>query len=219
MKKKILVSIILIMFCNLIFCQSVKAETEIKTTIQINGAGSWTNISASDAYDKCQELNDDNSALGITGDNVIAHLTTNADWYAVSLLTISSYGSNDNGNTTGNSSGIQNFGTKRTFTAGLYEGYTSTNAKLQSLIDNRNTKFVEILKADANENEPGRGLIPSEILLSQGSEYYLGNERYAQEGPISTRTNLFFVAAGNNSKGCDGCERADLTFRPAIWVK
>lgn len=219
MKKKILVSTILIMFCALIFCQSVKAETEITTTIQINGAGSWTNISASDAYDKCQELNDNNSALGTTGDNVMAHLSTNADWYAVSLLTISSYGSKDSGNTTGNSSGIKNFGKKRTFTAGLYEGYTSTNSKLQSLIDNRNTKFVEILKKDLNENEPGRGLIPSEILLSQGYQYYLENERYAQEGPISTRFGLFFVAAGNDSYGCDGNARADVTFRPAIWVK
>ena len=118
MKRKILITSILIMLCLLACCKCVKAETEIKTTIQIKkDATSWTSISVSDAYDKCQELNDDNSALGKTGDNVMAHLSTNADWYAVSLLTYSDYGSKNNSNTTGNNSGVINFGSKVVFTS------------------------------------------------------------------------------------------------------
>ena len=110
MKKKILTIAILIVFCILFWGQSVKAETEVKTTIQIKKDGaSWTDISVSDAYDKCQELNDDNSALGTTSSNVMAHLSTNADWYAVSLLTQSDYGSKNNRNTTNNNSGIMEF--------------------------------------------------------------------------------------------------------------
>lgn len=219
MKKKILTTIILIMFCTLAFCQCVKAEVEIKTTIQIkSGASRWTSISASDAYDKCQELNNDNSALGTTGDNVMAHLSTNADWYAVSLLTYSVYGSKNEQNTTGNSSGINGLDLG-VFTAGILENNTAVTAKnYQSIIDNKNTKFVEILKTKRNENKPGLGFLVHERLISNGAEFYRDN--YA-DCPISCRSRLFGFSVGLdfNNINSSGTPSAAVSFRPVIWVK
>lgn len=221
MKKKILTTLILIAFCLLLLGQSVKAETEVRTTIQIKkGATSWTSISVSDAYDKCQELNDDNSALGITSSNVMAHLSTNADWYAVSLLTQSDYGSKNNNNTTGNNSGIMNFGKMWTFTAGIMEDNTqTTNANYQSIIDNKNTKFVEKIKNQANKesNKPGLGFRASE-LLSSDTIYYQNN---FNAGPISVRMGLYSFAVGqpDNWNGNSGGRKSNVTFRPVIWVK
>lgn len=218
MKKKVLTTIILIMLYTLASCQCVKAETEIKTTIQIkSGATSWTNISASDAYDKCQELNEDNSALGKTGNNVMAHLSTNADWFAVSVLTYSTYGSKSHYNTTGNSSGFT-LG-NMTLTSGISEEYTgTTNINMQSIIDNKNTKFVEIIKKVQNENKPGLGFLPYE-LLGTATYYYAGGANYAGKSPLSVRQSLFNINVGVDRYGCDGTPRDGTTFRPVIWVK
>lgn len=221
MKKKILTTLTLIAFCILLFGQSVKAETEVKTTIQIKkDAASWVNISVSDAYDKCQELNDDNSALGTTSSNVMAHLSTNADWYAVSLLTQSDYGSKSMGNTTGNNSGIMNFGGKPTFTAGIMEDNTqATNVNYQSLINNKDTKFVEKLKNKANRenNKPGLGFRASEI-LSSGINYY---ENEFNNYPISVRNSLFgfYVGFEAFTSPASGAPNSNVTFRLVIWVK
>lgn len=224
MKKKILTTLTLIAFCILLFGQRVKAETEVKTTIQIKkGATSWTAISVSDAYDKCQELNDNNSALGTTSSNVMAHLSTNADWYAVSLLTQSDYGSRNNNNTTGNNSGIMNFGGMRAFTAGIMEDNTqATNADYQSLIENKDSKFVEKLKNQANResNKPGLGFRASEILSATATNDYANN---FNNRPISVRSRLFGFLVGSNNSGnsinSSGEPHSNVTFRPVIWVK
>lgn len=219
MKKKILTTIMLIMLYTLAFCQCVKAETEVKATIQIKkDATSWTSISVSDAYDKCQELNDDNSALGTTQSNVMAHLSTNADWYAVSLLTLSEYGSKNEYNTTGNNSGIMNFGAKTSFTSGIMEDWEETiSSNYQSLIDNKDTKFVEKIKTstERESNKAGLGFRASEVL--SGTVYYGDGVSY----PISVRRGLFAFHVGHSASGglASGAPNIGLTFRPVIWVK
>lgn len=224
MKNKILTTLILTIFCVVLLGKSVKAEveaeTEIKTTIQIkDGATSWTTISVSDAYDKCQELNDDNSALGTTSNNVMAHLSTNADWYAVALLTQSDYGNRNSNNTTGNNSGIMNFGSMWTFTAGIMEDNTqTTNVNYQSLIDNKNTKFVEKLKSNQEENKPGLGFLTSELVVSGEQKYANGYNDY----PISNRKYLFNFWIGSSNMhwlSSPGAPHEKVTFRPVIWVK
>ena len=221
MKEKILTTIILIMFCTLAFCQCVKAETEVKTTIQIKkGATSWKSITVSDAYDKCQELNEDNSALGTTSDNVMAHLSTNADWYAVSLLTQSDYGNKSGQNTTGNNSGIFSFGSTKTFTSGILKTNNETkNSNFQSLIDARNkgSEFVENIEnlTNSESNIPGLGFRANEVLL--------GNWKYGDASgyPISIRESLFSVIIGTDDLWYIASGKADssVTFRPVIWVK
>jgi hypothetical protein len=217
MKKKILTTLILIMICTLASCQCVKAATEIKTTLQIKGDPNWTNISISDAYDKCQELKGKNSALGENvGENVMPHLLTNADYFAVSVLAISHYG-NGAGNTTGNDSGVIGWGKAWVFTAGIYEGYEdTTNINLQSIVKNKESKFVEKLKYNQEENLPGRGLLVDEKITGGRNEYYSTGFYHS---PCMVREGLFSLVMGNSNMGCSGGPHGHTTFRPAIWVK
>ena len=217
MKKKILTTLILIMFYTLASCQCVKAATEIKSALQINGGPVWTNISVSDAYDKCQELKGKNSVLGENvGENVMPHLLTNADHFAVSVLAISHYGKGA-GDTTGNGSGVQHWGSNWIFTAGIYEGYEdTTNINLQSIVKNKESKFVEKIKYNREENLPGRGLLAHEQIHSSRNEYYNTN---VHKSPCLVRLGLFGLVFGNDSIGSGGDPRASVTFRPAIWVK
>ena len=149
---------------------SVKGNTAFaKYVIQVvPDKAAWTQINVSDAYDACQDLNTDASSLGHT-ENLKAHLTTNADYYAVSLLTYSAYGDRDayknanNGSTTGNKTGIMNFGRMYSFTSAVMRE-SSSDSNRKSLYDNINTPYVETIEKASNrtQNLPGRGLLAKE---------------------------------------------------------
>ena len=182
----------------------------------------WTTISVSDAYDACQNLNKNYSTLGT--ESLKAHLTTNADWYAVSLLTYSLYGNENAGkkvnNTTGNNTGIMNFGTVYTFTSSIMEG-PSINDDRKSLYNNIGTSYVETVKNKTNRdfNEKGRGLLPGEYITSQYGDIYIGDE---SKLPITIRNKLFGFTIGTAwypQNGSTGNPRSDITFRPVIWNK
>jgi hypothetical protein len=182
-----------------------------QVVIQIkDGEDAWTGITASDAYDECEELNESYSTLGKASVN--AHLTTNADWYAVSLLANSSYGSGVASNTTGNKSGVMNFGSHWTFTASLLDTYNA-NSYVKSLEDNKKG-YVETVysKSYRDSNKIGLGLRTGELLV--GNEYYDDNKSY----PVTTRQGLFVFNLGVGSPGCAaGASNNSITFRPVIW--
>ena len=134
--KKVMLLIVVFMIAVILKGNTAFAEYVIQVVPNVSA---WTAITASDAYDECQKLNTTSSTLGTT--SLKAHLTTNADWYAVGLLTYSTYGSKNASNTTGNNTGIMNFGTKTTHTASLLEG-TSSNSKWESIYNNVNTTYV-----------------------------------------------------------------------------
>ena len=183
---------------------SIKGNTAFaKYVIQVvPDKAAWTSISVSDAYDACQDLNTDASSLGHT-ENLKAHLTTNADWYAVSLLTYSAYGDREayrnnnsyNGSTTGNKTGIMKFGTLKTFTSSIMRGSTTNNDR-KSLYDNINTIYVETVESKTNRdsNIPGRGLLENEFLSANLS----GDFQYASatNKPVSVRRYLFGLILG-----------------------
>ena len=204
---------------------SIKGNTaSAKYVIQsVPDKAAWTNINVSDAYDACQDLNTDVSSLGHT-ENLKAHLITNADWYAVSLLTYSAYGNRSSSDTTGNKTGVMSFGTKYTFTSSLMEGSTTTTDR-KSLYDNINTPFVESVKNKTNRslNMPGRGLLETEkISASFGSD---SNYQNSLSAPVVCRSNLFGFTLGREHSnielggGSFGNSRSDVTFRPVIWNK
>ena len=198
--RKVMLLIVVFMIAVSIKGNTAFAEYVIQV---VPNATPWTNINVSDAYDACQNLNQNYSTLGTT--SLKAHLTTNADWYAVSLLTYSAYGNKSASNTTGNSTGIMNFGTQNTFTSSVMEGAT-TNDNIKSLYDNINTSYVETVKNNTNraQNVPGRGLLEKEYLVSNlGGGYFGDDGKY----PISLRKQLFGVGLGTYGGGQDGCSR------------
>ena len=213
--KKVILLIVVFMIAVSIKSNTAFAEYVIQV---VPGQTAWKEITVSDAYDECQKLNTNSSTLGTT--SLKAHLTTNADWYAVGLLTYSAYGNKSSSNTTGNSTGIMNFGTTWTFTSSIMEG-SSSNANIKSLYDNINIPYVEEVKNKTNseQNSPGRGLLVKEyISTSSGPRYYNDGVTY----PISVRSNLFGFGLGsvyNSSNYSSGSANASVTFRPVIWNK
>ena len=211
--------IVVSMKANTAFAESTIQVIPVTTTNPV-----WTGITVSDAYDICQKLNKNYSTLGT--ESLKAHLTTNADWYAVSLLSYSSYGNKNASNTTGNNTGIINFGSKLTFTSSVMEG-TTANDNRKSLYDNINTPYVESVKnnTDRVENETGRGLLAKEYLTGNLGYVYYGNK---SNYPICVRGNLFGFMLGETSDplhtgwvdyGASGLGANNITFRPVIWNK
>ena len=213
---------------------SVKENTAFaKYVIQVvPDKDAWTAINVSDAYDACQDLNTDASSLGHT-ENLKAHLITNADYYAVSLLTYSAYGDRDayknnnlyNGSTTGNKTGLMRFGTKYIFTSSIIEGTTS-NTNIKSLCDNINTAYVETVKngTDREQNILGRGLLLNEKVGAGYGNQYVGSSTY-NSYCIPTRNCLFglVLTQQNNDGNPTGIAKGEAfpnaTFRPVIWNK
>ena len=195
--RRIIMLIVILMIAVTLKGNTAFAEYVIQVVPTSNANPAWKSINVSDAYDACQNLNQTYSTLGTT--SLKAHLTTNADWYAVSLLTYSAYGNKNASNTTGNKTGIMNFGTSYTFTSSVMEG-TATNENRTSLYNNIGTPYVESVKNNTNRasNEPGRGLLSNEMLSgSFGTVYYANDGGY----PVSVRNSLFGFSLGNGNVG------------------
>ena len=212
--KKVMLLIVVFMIAVILKGNIAFAEYVIQVVPNVSA---WTAITASDAYDACQKLNTTYSTLGT--ESLKAHLTTNADWYAVSLLTYSAYGYKSPDNTTGNNTGVMNLG--RTFTSSLMEGIT-TNSNITSLYNNLGTSYVETVKNNTNResNLPGRGLLASEYLTSSFGGICYGNDGAGY--PVGCREKLFGFSLGYGG-GWGYCSkgdaRPDTTFRPVIWNK
>lgn len=218
MKLRNRIIIIALIFVSVIAinCTSVFAEYVVQVVPNATG---WNYISVSDAYDACQNLNTTYSTLGTT--SLKAHLTTNADWYAVSLLTYSAYGAKSPGNTTGNKSGITNMGehwqSPIYWMSALVEGYTS-NTYIESLANAAaaGSPYVEIVKksTDRASNQPGRGLLLSECVTTTRGDI---SGRYGNNSGAMGRYDLFGLYVGNTHN--TGAASQYVYFRPAIWNK
>ena len=216
--KKTMLLIICFMISLILKGNTVFAKSVIQV---VPNVAAWNNISVSDAYDVCQDLNADYSTLGT--DKLKAHLTTNADWYAVSLLAYSDYGNKSASNTTGNNTGIQKL--SASFTASLVENYVN-NDYISKLVVNLETPYVETIQNSKkiNENVKGRGLMAYEILTSSEGSVFLGA---SDSLPVCVRKSLFTFCLGagggstyfGNSNASQGKPYGDITFRPVIWNK
>ena len=211
--KKVMLLIVVFMIAVILKGNIAFAEYVIQV---VPNATAWNNITVSEAYNECQKLNTTSSTLGTT--SLKAHLTTNADWYAVGLLTYSTYGNKNASNTTGNSTGIMNLGSS--YTAALMEG-ASTNNNWKSLYDNINTPYVETVKNNTNResNQAGRGLLSKEYLSTEFGSVHIEN---SLNRPVAQRQSLFGVGIGVSGGWgyyCDGIINTSVTFRPVIWNK
>lgn len=148
----LMLSIIALTFCPLM---SLGYEVESKP-----GTIIWTNITASDAYNVCQNMKSGTSSIGSGALN--PHMSTPQDWDAVSVLAISNYGESNYDNqgsyggyksTTNNATGVMGFGIYNaqngitpayTFTSGIM-AHASNDSRRQALIDNKDSAFVSVI--------------------------------------------------------------------------
>ena len=88
-----------------------KYETSIDNNILIKNNTPITNIDYVEANKKIIEMTNDNNVYGLK--NVNTHMTRNSEWGALTYLTNSIYGNNQNNTTTGNQTGIYNISQKQ----------------------------------------------------------------------------------------------------------
>lgn len=232
MKKKIFLINIAIILIILLGTASYAAVSIVP------GTDVMVSISATNAYLSCRNMK--NTGESLYGTTVEPHLTTNADWGAVSYLSNSAYGTNTAGgntgiivnindvdyySTNGNITGVMNWGsnpkkTMRTQVSCLSKAYMDSENNYSSVLElkkmaEENSRFVEIMGVVSSEGraiDETRGLHGSILGYSSGFNYI----------PTGVRIGLFGGQISNgfgNDDLCKGNARTDTSFRPVIWNK
>lgn len=228
MNKKVIMGIvftcILLMFSTSAYCVLDPSTTRIK----IDGSAAWTNITIGESYIECEMLNSPDSTLGTS--ELEAHLTTDFDWSAMAIFSVSQYGgaaSNTTSPTTGakNKSGIYSVGSKCVQTATILKGYTGSNENLLGLYDNGVLKkYIKRIdpstgkEYDQYGNETGR--IAVSMVASNGTFGWLGSWRSKGTNtayPIGVKNGLFGVGFGSGLNDSAGGRYDSVTFWPVIW--
>lgn len=226
MKKNTLKIMIISFIALLLYCTNSYGVESGTVRMQINGGTAWTNINISESYAECESLNSPTSTLGTSA--LKAHLTTDADWSAMAIFSVSQYGgATDNSpkTTTGNSSGIYNVGGNWTqstgilstanknsipYISGLFNDDGSVKKYIRQWTSTRaETNFVGFLDSDSS---------------SKGTYGWMGGTIYwgsSNSYPVSIKNGLFGVGIGHGSAyygyGASGGAFSNVTFRPVIW--
>ncbi len=198
-REQILIMVIIFLLIVLLLPTITKAGVESKP-----GTTAWTNISVSDAYDVCYGMASGGSTLGNC--SLDPHLILNKDWGAAAYLAISGYGAvttatgptvtigekKDYTSTTGNITGIINFGkTAYTYTSSsIAAGLEGTVKERQSLIDNSKTRYVETLPDSGDvtvETTKGMAIAETKGWFSSRGNYYVPTTSY----PTVARWGIF----------------------------
>lgn len=222
MKNKIITSLIILIFI-LMIATSVNAAIEIKP-----GTTTHTNITVSNSYQYCYNMRNPTSSLG--NNTLDSHLTLNKDWGAVAYLGLSGYGSvtsstgdttTVNGvsytTTTGNPTGVLNFGKTYTQTAGVAEGVEKYNYnECRNIYDNTNSEYVEIINAKDGSQQIGKSI--SETLGWKNAPGRLINSR-DENSIIYIRTGIWGFDGLEAGKGwySQGKAFQGATYRPVLW--
>ena len=154
----------------------------------------------------------------------------NSDWGAVAYLAISNYGEVTSSEgpsitldgatrytTTGNATGVLDFGKHRTVTSSLLETDDGTGSEYRTvLINNKETKYVEILSAElTSEKTKGQALAET-----YGWFGYSSNKYPESSAPIAIRYRYVGLGSSGTSNGLlygSGVSGSNNTFRPVIW--
>ena len=211
-----IISIVLIMFLGI---KNIYAEGTLRMQITSDGAA-WTNINISESYEMCENLNKSTSTLGT---NLLkAHLTTDEDWSAMAIFSVSQYGAATNnlpGTTTNNLSGIYNVGKNNTQSTGLALGTTASTNSYVSGLFNEDGSLKKYIKTWDLNNISNSGFVG--FRENNGTYGWMGSVKQLStnaNSPVSIHSGLFGVILGYYSNGVTvGVPFAGVTFRPVIW--
>ena len=195
--------------------------------MEITGGDPWVNINVSKAYEECDSLNSTTSTLGTN--NLRAHLTTDADWSAMAIFSISQYGAATNNTpetTTGNVSGVYNPGKIDTFSTGILDTATkSTISNISGLFkdDGSLKPYMKQWSLTRTDND----FVGFKDLTNNGTYGWFNSEKTwstYNDRPISAKIGLFGVrirygwghTAGYFAAPA-GASGSNVTFRPVIW--
>ena len=177
-----------------------------------------TNRTISDFYVMAEGLKDDGQ--GLEGTSVDVKMANNYEWAVVSYFANSAYGSRNNGNTTGNVTGIMNFGSRYTYTAGIIKSYASKTLTTVGNLTLDPTRNVILENAGTNKIDKfdkSISYLQAAADIGGGEGNRIGDKA---EYPYSIRYGFFGVNGGwqaNASGYSTGQAWSNVTFRPIIW--
>lgn len=219
MKKNTLKIMIISFIALLLYCTNSYGVESGTVRMQINGGTAWTNINISESYAECESLNSPTSTLGTSA--LKAHLTTDADWSAMAIFSVSQYGgatSNSPETTTGNSSGIYNVGSNWTQTTGIFSTANKNSTPYVSGLFNDDGSVKKYIRQWPSTRAETNfvGFLDSS---SNGTYGWMGgNSAWGSSNsyPVSIKNGLFGVYIGFNYYTTGGAF-SNQTFRPVIW--
>lgn len=219
MKKNTLKIMIISFIALLLYCTNSYGVESGTVRMQINGGTAWTNINISESYAECESLNSPTSTLGTSA--LQAHLTTDADWSAMAIFSVSQYGgatANSPETTTGNSSGIYNVGSNWTQTTGILSTANKNSTPYVSGLFNDDGSVKKYIRQWPSTRAETNfvGFLDSS---SNGTYGWMGgNSAWGSTNsyPVSIKIGLFGVYIGFNYYTTGGAF-SNLTFRPVIW--
>ena len=219
MKRNIIkILMISIAFLLIYYTKSYCVESGTVRMQVIDNNTPWINVTVSESYEECESLNSATSTLGTTA--LKAHLTTDADWSAMAIFSVSQYGgqtSNSPTWTNNNNSGIKNIG-GRTQSTGIFDTATKDNGNFTSLFDNSGNlkKYVKQWSTDRESNNFVGFSITNGTYGWLNANQWFGSNASRQ---ASIKMGLFGIdiggAVSDNRSG--GSRASDVSFRPVIW--
>lgn len=220
MKKNTLKIMIISFIALLLYCTNSYGVESGTVRMQINGGTAWTNINISESYAECESLNSPTSTLGTSA--LKAHLTTDADWSAMAIFSVSQYGgatANSPGTTTGNSSGIYNVGSNWTQTTGILSTANKNSTPYVSGLFNDDGSVKKYIRQWTSTRAETNfvGFLDSS---SNGTYGWMGGTTWwgtSTSYPVSIKNGLFGVVVGGGDCITSGGAFSNVTFRPVIW--
>lgn len=225
MKKNTLKIMIISFIALLLYCTNSYGVESGTVRMQINGGTAWTNINISESYAECESLNSPTSTLGTSA--LQAHLTTDADWSAMAIFSVSQYGgatSNGPGTTTGNSSGIYNVGSNWTQSTGILSTANKNSTPYISGLFNEDESVKKYIK-QWSTTRAETNFVGFQDSSAQGTYGWMGGTRSwgtSTSYPVSIKNGLFGAIFGSSNGGAgyggaSGGANSNVTFRPVIW--
>ena len=222
MKRNTLKIVIISIIALLLYCTNSYGVESGTVRMQINGGAAWTNINISESYAECESLNSPTSTLGTSA--LQAHLTTDADWSAMAIFSVSQYGgvtSNSPGTTTGNSSGIYNVGSNWTQSTGILSTANKNSTPYISGLFNEDGSVKKYIK-QWSTTRAETNFVGFQDSSAQGTYGWMGGTTWwgtSTSYPVSIKNGLFGVVIGYGNYGgvASGGAFSNVTFRPVIW--
>lgn len=220
MKKNTLKIMIISFIALLLYCTNSYGVESGTVRMQINGGPAWTNINISESYAECESLNSPTSTLGTSA--LQAHLTTDADWSAMAIFSVSQYGgatSNSPGTTTGNSSGIYNVGSNWTQSTGILSTANKNSTPYISGLFNEDGSVKKYIK-QWSTTRAETNFVGFQDSSAQGTYGWMGGTTWwgtSTSYPVSIKNGLFGVGFGSVGNYTSGGAFSNVTFRPVIW--
>lgn len=221
MKKNTLKIMIISFIALLLYCTNSYGVESGTVRMQINGGAAWTNINISESYAECESLNSPTSTLGTSA--LQAHLTTDADWSAMAIFSVSQYGgATDNSpkTTTGNSSGIYNVSNCTQSTGILSTANKNSTPYISGLFneDGSVKKYIKQWSTTRAETN----FVGFQDSSAQGTYGWMGGNTdwgTSTSYPVSIKNGLFGVGIGCGVfyGSISGGAHPYVTFRPVIW--